>query len=86
MMCFPGFDIVLLAGAERRDEHKCSSVSGRKKKTERNQMGRKYVQASKCCGEKNVIYFAKASPFRFITVENFLLEQKPGFLSLYQGL
>lgn len=85
MMCFPGFDIVLLAGAERRDEHKCSSVSGRKK-TERNQMGRKYVQVSKCCGEKNVIYFAKASPFRFITVENFLLEQKPGFLSLYQGL
>lgn len=74
-MCFPAFDIVLLAGAQREDEHKCSSVSGRKQKTERNQMGRKYVQASKHCGEKNVRYFAKASPCRFTTVENFLLEQ-----------
>lgn len=46
-MCFPAFDIVLLAGAERKDEHKCSSVSGRKQKSEKNRMGRKYVQASK---------------------------------------
>lgn len=38
-MCFPAFDVVLLAGAERKDEHKCSSISGRKQKTERNQMG-----------------------------------------------
>lgn len=74
-MCFPAFDIMLLAGAERKDEHKCSSISGRKQKTESNQMGRKCVQASKHYGEKNVIYFAKAFLCRFITVENFLLQQ-----------
>lgn len=74
-MCFPAFDIMLLAGAERDDEHKRSSISGRKQKTERNQMGRKYVQASEHYGEKNVTYFAKAFPCRFITVDNFLLQQ-----------
>lgn len=46
-MCFPAFDIVLIAGAERKGEHKRLSISGRKCKTERNQMERKHVQASK---------------------------------------
>lgn len=62
-MCFSAFDIVL-AGAERRNEHKCLSIYGRRHKTKRTKERESLFKLvkSKHYGENNIMYFAEVSP------------------------